>query len=477
MDKVLTNAQMREADAYTINIKGVPSAELMRRAGVAIAEEAEKAAKNLNTTDILVVCGTGNNGGDGYVCAEELRIRSFSVKVYAADGNLSPDCEREKNNYKGGYLRDIRGAIIVDCLFGTGLSREITGEFKEIVEKINSSGAYVVSADIPSGLNGDNGKIMGCAVKANLTVAVAEYKAGMFLGDGIDFCGEIVKKDIGIICPQNYYAILNCPRYMRDFYPKRRRNSHKGTYGSANLIVGSDKYIGAAALATEGALKSGCGYVRVTTTEKVINCLAPKFPQAIYSDEVHFSSQAIVVGSGCGATDELYGRIKNILSNYDGKLLIDADGLNALSKFGINILKEKKCEVLITPHIKEFSRLTKKTVEEILSNPIEEAKRFAKEYGVTVLLKGAASVITGGEKTVINTTGTTALSKGGSGDILTGFACGTMARGLSAFDAAVCAAYTLGVAAEIASKEKTDYCATAKDVIKNLHFSVKRLTD
>lgn len=473
MDKVLTNAQMRAADAYTINIKGVSSAELMRRAGVAIAEEVEKLAK----TDVLVVCGTGNNGGDGYVCAEELRKRGLAVKVYACDGKLSPDCEREKNSYKGGYSRDIRGAIIVDCLFGTGLSREITGEFKEITEKINSSEAYVVSADIPSGLNGDNGQIMGCAVKADATIAVAEYKAGMFLGDGIDLCGKIIKKDIGITCPENDYAFLNCPQYMRGFYPKRRRNSHKGTYGSVNLVVGSDKYIGAAALATEGALKSGCGYVKVTTTEKVINCLAPKFPQAIYCNEVLYNSEALAVGSGCGATEELYGTVKNILSNYYGKLLIDADGLNALAKFGVQILKEKNCEVLITPHVKEFSGLTRKSVDEILSDPIAVAKSFAEEFGVTVLLKGAASIVTDGKKTVLNTTGTTALSKGGSGDILTGFACGTMARGLSSFDAAVCAAYTLGLAAEIASEEKTDYCATAKDIIKNLHYSVKRLTD
>lgn len=477
MDKVLTNAQMRSADAYTINVKGIPSSVLMRRAGTAIAEEVAKTAKKLGVKDILVVCGTGNNGGDGYVCAEELRKRDFSVKVFAAAGNLSPDCEREKNCYKGEYSHDIRGAIIVDCLFGTGLSREISGEFKEIIEKINLSGAWVVSADIPSGLNGENGQIMGCAVRANATFAVAEYKAGMFLGDGLDLCGEIIKKDIGIICPADSYAFLNCPLYIRDFYPKRKRNSHKGTYGSANLVVGSDKYIGAAALATEGALKSGCGYVKITTSDKVINCLAAKYPQAIYSDEIFLKSEAIAVGSGCGTDERLYKTIEHLLKNYGGKLLIDADGLNVLSKFGVQILKEKKCEVLITPHIKEFSRLTGLTTEEILSNPISSAQGFTREFGVCVLLKSAASVITSGEKTAINVFGTTALAKAGSGDILTGFACGTMARGLSPFDAALCATYALGTAAEISSSEKTDYCATSKDIIKNLHFAIKRLTD
>ncbi len=479
MEKVLSNAQMRLADAYTVKGKGVSSAELMRRAGVALADETEKVAKKLKTNEILVVCGTGNNGGDGYVCASELSKRGFSVAVYDLEGKFLWDCEREKHAYKGRYLRHMCGAIVIDCIFGTGLCREVTGEIRPLIEQINSYGAYVISADIPSGLSGDNGKILGDAVKANETVAIAEYKLGHFLNDGPDTCGEVVKKDIGILLPQKILSdcvsICNVGD-MAAFYPPRKRNSHKGTFGTADLIAGSKKYHGAAALSLQAALQSGCGIVKLTTEEGVKFALAAKYPQAIYTDEVDLGANAIALGMGCGVTPELYGKIEKLLTEYTGKLLIDADGLNALSKYGLGILKGKKCEVILTPHIKEFSRLTKLSVEEITDDPVIHAKAFANEYGVILVLKSATTVITDGEKTVINLRGSTALAKGGSGDILAGYACGTLARGLGAFDAVVCACYTLGLSAEISSEEKTDFCATAYDIIKNLHVAVKRIT-
>ena len=283
-------------------------------------------------------------------------------------------------------------------------------------------------------------------------------------------------KELGIPLPiDNGVEILDAPR-IENCYPKRARNSHKGTYGSCNIVAGSEKYAGAAVLSLNGALRSGCGYVKLTSCEYVKSLLIPKLPQVIYLDEPDLTSQAIAIGMGMVATQDTYDAVKNLINNYSGSLVIDADGLNALSKFGVNILKEKTCKVILTPHLKEFSRLTKLNIEEILKNPVEISKEFSKEYGVTLLLKGAASIICEGERVAINTRGTTALSKGGSGDILSGFMCGCLARGLAPFDAASCAAYTLGVAAEIASKEKTDYCATAHDIIKSLHLSVKRLT-
>ncbi len=479
MEKVLSNAEMRLSDAYTIKQKQVSSAELMLRAGVALADEAEKTAKGLKTDEIAVICGTGNNGGDGYVCAQELLTRGFNVAVYALEGSLSPDCEREKQDYKGRYLRHMWGSIVIDCIFGTGLCREITGEIKTLIEEINSFGAYVLSADIPSGLSGDNGKALGIAVKADKTVAIAEYKLGHFLNDGLDYCGEIIKKDIGISLPQSVEhscAIIYGENDISGFFPSRKRNSHKGTYGTALIVAGSKKYIGAAALSLQAALKSGCGIVKLATAEEVKFALAAKYPQVIYSDGIDFTANAIAVGMGCGVTEELYGKIKQILNEYTGSLLIDADGLNALSEFGAEILKNKKCEVVLTPHLKEFSRLTGKTVEEISSDPIKEAKVYAKEYGVTVVLKSATTVITDGAKTVINARGSTALAKGGSGDILAGFLCGTLTRGLNAFDGAVCATYVLGLSAEISSEEKTDFCATAYDIINNVHIAIKRLT-
>lgn len=264
---------------------------------------------------------------------------------------------------------------------------------------------------------------------------------------------------------------------IKKLYPKRNRNTHKGSYGSANIIAGSDKYIGAAALACAAALQSGCGYVKLTASERVKIALAAKYPQVIYLDKPDLSSNAIAIGMGCGASEQLYLLINRLLSEYAGTLIIDADGLNALAQYGVKTLYErKKCRVVLTPHVKEFSRLTGLEVNYILSNPIGLAQTFAQNYGVTLLLKGADSVITDGKRTTVNSRGTTALAKGGSGDMLSGYACGTAARGLEPFDAVLCSAYTMGVSAEISSEQKTEYCATAKDIIKNLHNAVKQLT-
>lgn len=477
MKILLTNAQMRASDEYTINVLGVSGEELMARAGSAIAEEVEKIIEEKFGPDasVVVVCGNGNNGGDGFVCARKLKEGGRNVAVYAFGGRLSPDCEREKQRYDGAYSQTVCADIVVDCIFGTGLTRPVGGEYATVIEQINRSGAFVVAADIPSGLNGDNGQIMGAAVNASLTVAVAEYKAGMFLGDGPDFCGAIVKKDIGITA-RGYCARVYEKEDIAVFYPPRKRNSHKGTYGSANLIAGSEQYRGAAALSTEAALRSGCGYVKLTSCNAVKNSLVAAYPQVIYLDQADFTSQAIAVGMGCGKSRALYDTIENLLKNYRGKLIVDADGLNVLSEYGTDALKVKNCDVLVTPHVKEFSRLTGLSVADILSDPVAHAQNFAAEHKITVLLKSACSVITDGINTAVNVRGTTALSKGGSGDILSGLVCGNAARGLDLFEAAVASSFVLGVSAEICSGEQTDYCVTAKDLLKNLPKSVKRLT-
>ena len=281
-------------------------------------------------------------------------------------------------------------------------------------------------------------------------------------------------KVFGFEIPENANVIDS--RDVAKFYPKRSRNTNKGDYGSANIIAGNDRYIGAAALACAAALKSGCGYVKLTTCEKVKLALAAKYPQVIYLDEYDLNSQSIAIGMGCGVSEELYERIKFLTKNYSGTLIIDADGLNSIAKYGLGFLKDGNCSIILTPHLKEFSRLTGKTVEEISQNPIIYAEEFAKEFGVILLLKGAASIITDGENTAINTSGTTALAKGGSGDMLSGYIAGSVARGLSPFDACLCSAHTMGISAEICSEQKTDYCVTAHDILNNLHLAVKHLT-
>ena len=309
MERVLSNTQMRAADAYTVKVKGQSAQTLMARAGAAIADEVEKIMKKHGFKSAVVVCGSGNNGGDGYVCAESLKNRGIAVSVYAVAEPTSEECILARKACTAEFTHEINADLIVDCIFGTGLCRDLGGKFAEAVNAVNASGAYVVSADIPSGLNGDNGLIQGCAVKADLTVVIAEYKLGHFLNDGLDLCGKTVKKDIGIICPQTTYAEIYSDEDIKPFFIGRKRNSHKGTYGSANIVAGSSEYLGAAALACSSALKSGCGYVRLTTAEMVKLSLVPVYPQVIFSDGIDFNSHSIAIGMGCGVSKDLYNKI------------------------------------------------------------------------------------------------------------------------------------------------------------------------
>lgn len=469
----LDNAQMRAADASTI-AGGTSSEELMSRAGRAIAREVALAAAERGAKSVMFVCGTGNNGGDGYVAARLLDKSGLNVSVYALSGRLSADCEREKARYNGCYSAEICGDIVVDCIFGTGLCREVTGGFADAIGAINASGAFVIAADIPSGINGDNGQIMGVAVRADMTVAVAYPKLGHVLGDGIDFCGKLCVRDIGIVAEE--YAVTSPDDAdISPLFPARRRNSHKGTYGNCQIVAG-DCYVGAAALSLSSASVSGCGYVTAVVGEGLKYALVAAYPQVVYADAIAFSPAATAIGMGCGCSRATYEKVCNLIENYGGKLIIDADGINALAEYGRDILKRAKGQVVITPHIREFSRISGYSEGEILSDPVGRAMEFASEYGVTVHLKNAVTLTTDGKRVSLVTRGSSALARAGSGDILSGLVAGSAARGLDVFDAAVCAQYVLGCAAELAGKECGEYCATYRDVIKNIKTVVKSLT-
>ena len=471
MQKFLTSAQMRAADEYTIKLLGVPSLTLMERAGAAIAGHVVRAAAGGKR--VTVVCGGGNNGGDGYVCARLLYEQGVRVAVCdVSGGKYSQDCAAQRSAYRGEYTDGVEGDVVVDCIFGTGLGRPVSGYIAEIIEQINDGGAYVVSADMPSGLCGDNGLAHGAAVRADLTVAIGQYKLGHVLGDGPDFCGATVRADIGIDAPEGC-AYAPGDEEIAAFFPPRKRNSHKGTYGSACIAAGSGMYPGAAALCLSTALRSGCGYVKLCTENSVKNALVAAYPQAIYLSQPDYRSAALAVGPGCGPG--VAPLLADVFKNYGGKLIIDADGLNAVARGGLDLTRAAAEQILVTPHVGEFSRMTGLSVEEILSDPVGHTRDYAAANNVIVLLKGAATVITDGARVALNLRGSTALAKGGSGDMLTGFICGTAARGTDLFNAAICSTYVLGCAAERASAQRTDYCACAQDIIAGLPDVIKNI--
>ena len=496
MIKSLSNAQMRMADSYTIQTLGVPSLTLMERAGHAVFQEVDKVLSSLNLTEALIVCGGGNNGGDGFVVARLLQEKGVEVTVLCLAKKFSPDCAVMKEKYHGEILCRIprrRYPFIIDCIFGTGLCHEVEGEERALIEFINSCNAFVLSVDIPSGLNGDNGLMMGVCVQATQTVCIGEYKNGLLLNDGGDLCGSVIRADIGIATTpvENSCAYIPEDKDIANFFPERKRNTHKGTYGKVSLLAGSKAYSGAAILSATSALKGGAGYIELCVPEGLFSVYAGKIPEAIltcFKGEEGFSysekdlqkllnSRCIACGMGVGVSLEIYKIIRWLLQNYTGKLLLDADALNTLSKYGAEVLKNKKCDVLVTPHIKEFSRLSGYTVSQIQHNGIEIVQRFAEEYGVTVLLKNAVSVLCGEGKIFLNARGSACLAKGGSGDVLSGLIASLCAQGHSVTNSALCGAYVMGVAAELCEKELGQYSVTATDVVNRISSAILSITE
>ncbi len=477
MERILTSSQMREADRYTIDTLGVPEELLIERAGTAVADVV---INKFHGGRVLVCVGNGNNGKDGLVVANILaKKHGFSVAVINVSNGI----------FK---LFDKKFDIIIDCVFGTGLNRIIDGRYKIAIEKINASGAYVVSCDIPSGINADTGLVMGIAVKANLTVAIQEYKLGHFINDGIDYCGELIVKDIGIsIWGEDYLKRLN-DSDVAGFFCTRKRNVHKGIFGKVTIFGGSKSFSGSIILSKNAltALKMGIGYVNMAVPNSLYSGYIGVVPDSTFlpvKDEdgnIVFDKSAlnklmaydcIAIGMGIGVSEDIYKTIKYLLENYRGILLIDADGLNVISSYGIEILDKKLCKVVLTPHIGEFERLIKVKKVDIMSDIITHSKGFASKYGVILLLKSAVSIITDGVTTYVNTTGSAGMAKGGSGDVLSGIVAGLMARCGYGVDVAAAASYIFGKSGESVEKKQNVFTMTASDIINELPETINSL--
>lgn len=504
MKRVLTNAEMRAADRYTIERRGVPSLTLMERAGIALADEAERI---FSAGKILVVCGGGNNGGDGFVCARILRERDRVVDVVCHAEKFSVDCAEMQGRWRaagGTVYASIEDAAdgeekkytgIVDCLYGTGFHGCLQGKDLATVRSICAMakrGVKVLAADIPSGVNGDNGRMEGEAVQADVTLCIGELKRGVLLNDGIDYAGCVKRVDIGIELPHEAYAILTDGELAGERLPRRKRNSHKGRYGRAAIVAGSEAYTGAAYLATaaesatSACLRSGAGYTTLFLPKELLSLFALKMPEALlrttneggkyaFNEENMrelLSYSSVAFGMGMGVSEEVYKGARWLISHFTGKLILDADGLNSLARFGKEelpaLFAQKGCEILLTPHIKEFSRLSGNSTEEILSDGVALAKAFAKANGVTVLLKNAVSILTDGEEVYLNASGNSGQAKGGSGDVLSGVLAGLSAGGMSLMNTAITGAYLVGKAAEIAAEKVGEYSLLASDIVAEI---------
>ncbi|OGO90492.1 MAG: hypothetical protein A2Y17_12740 [Clostridiales bacterium GWF2_38_85] len=437
----------------------------MKTAGLAVARR----MLDENPKKVCVVCGSGNNGGDGYVAAVYLSADGVDVSVVMSGEPKTEDARYffEKYKSKGGKLADVTeiaastevdaATHIIDAIFGYGFHGEPKGSQIKLIRAVNQSNAFVLSVDIPSGCESDTAEFTE-AVDADVTLALGYLKAANVSYPAYGKCGRVELADLGFpkrideIAYDNRFITLLNDSTVLPLLPKREDNSHKGSFGTLALYCGSENMVGAAKLAAVAALKSGVGLVKLINDEKTLNYLKQSLSEPVfeYISEAPAKATACVVGCGFGrARDALLAKL---LSAIKIPLCIDADGINFVAD-NIYILKSISADnivtkVVLTPHPTEMARLTGKTTEYIQSHRLEVAGRFAQEQRVVLVLKGARTVVATPDRLYVNTGGSAALAKGGSGDVLSGMIGAYLTQGMSAENAAVTAVYLHGKAGD-----------------------------
>ncbi len=481
MYRVYSNREAWEEERKVV-ASGVRTRELMERAGEALAKRVALTMDKLMIKEALFVLGSGNNAGYGFAAARILMEKKKKVKVLCMSEKLSPECAIVKIRYKGEILKQIpqeKYPLIVDCVYGTELKKPAEGECAKLISMINASGAYIISCDVPSGL-GENGMAFSPCVYADETIAIGCLKNALLLNEGVDHAGEISVADIGVTYQSEGVEVWE-DKDAKAFFPRKQSNVNKGMFGKA-CIVTSGARMGAAMLAANASLRSGAGYTLLRVPERFCLTAATALPSCIVEDfnaldDGMLSSDALAIGMGSGVSKGLYSIISQLLTGYRGTLILDADALSVLAEFGLEPLEHKSCEVILTPHPREFARMCNMSVKDVLENSVINAQKFASQYGVTLVFKNNRTLITNGIRTAINFTGSPALAKCGSGDVLTGFLAGTSARGLTPFDAACVACYVFGRAGELAEAEYGQYSPTSSDVAASLPYAIKSLTE
>ncbi|MBO5374156.1 MAG: NAD(P)H-hydrate dehydratase [Clostridia bacterium] len=497
MIPVISVENMRKSDAYTID-KLTSGRELMWRAAEGIYNSVSWHGR------VCIICGTGNNAGDGYALALILKEKGIRVEIISLKNKFSSDgryyfekCQKEgicvdfwnESTTLEGY------DIVVDCILGTGFVGTPDNLTSHAIEAINKSGAYIVSADINSGLNGDTG-MAEIAVKSDITVSIGTLKTGHVLAQASDYIKELKNVDIGIQILEKPYHLIEAEDCSIALKP-RKKFSHKGSYGYATLIGGCTEYSGAIRLANMAlsTLRSGAGVVRLATAGSISRAIMPHLLEStlyrlsdtdgdilFVPDEIDGALnnvKAVAIGMGIGQRAQSYEIIAHILKNYEIPVIIDADGLNALSRGDMSILKSTRCTPILTPHPAEFARLSGVGVKEMLESPIEHARTFAKEYGVILLLKGATTIVTDGNEVYLINRGCAGMATAGSGDVLCGALLGLCAQNSQAVEQisnVFAGAYINGLAGELAEKEHGEISMLSSDTVSKIPQAIRMIT-
>lgn len=497
--------QMNEVDRYSMEKIGIPSMVLMEKAAMKLVDVMKK--NILKTDRILAVCGSGNNGGDGAAAA-----RILKEEGYHADILLVGDETRASEQMKQ-QLRIARNlgmsvfnsakiseyTVIIDSLFGVGLKRNIEGNYAKIIQEVNDCNKKVFSVDLPSGVDATNGKILGIAIRATYTVTFGYHKIGLILFPGCEYAGDVIVADIGFPKKAADSVSKKAFYYEQDdliLMPERKERSNKGTYGKVLVIAGSENISGAAYLSAKAAYRTGAGLVKVLTPECNKTVIQTLIPEALLStypmDKINERqlekevdwADVVVMGPGIGESDNSRRMVLFAVENVTKPLIFDADSINLLAneeKYVINdeithsTVLHLPSNVILTPHLKEMSRLTKLSLQHIVSNLYEVAKQYRGNY--VLVLKDARTIVIDEERMYINVSGNHGMATGGSGDVLAGIIAGLLAQGMSSFDAASLGAYIHGLAGDYAARTKNHYSVMAGDIVDALSYILQGCVD
>ena len=503
--RVLTAGQMREADRRTIEALGVPSLVLMENAGREVAAAIEAAFGDLVGQRVAILCGRGNNGGDGFVVARLLHQRGVHVSVFLVGrrsdvkGDALANLERVQGLGLG--VVDIgrqlewerhapefaRHTLIVDALFGTGLASPLTGLLATIVDDVNRAGVPIVSIDLPSGLSADTHELIGPSVRATLTVTLGAPKLSLVLPPASEAAGRLVVADIGI--PRSVVEALGgpdlrvtTPEALMALVPPRPRDAHKGAFGHVLVVAGSRGKTGAASLAAYGALRSGAGLVTVATPrtcQQVVAGMGPEYMTEGLADSAEgtltpdaldavlaFPGSVIAAGPGLGTGDGVRAFVRGLVERVRVPLVLDADAINAFAGDAGSLRAVPGQTTVVTPHPGEMARLLGVSTVDVQANRLETARTLATTNGLFVVLKGHRSIVaTPDGRAAINPTGNPGMATGGTGDVLTGMVAAWLAQGADPYAACRLGVYLHGAAGDLAAGDEGEVSMTAGDLV------------
>ncbi len=513
--RVLSAAQMREADRRTIDEIGIPSLVLMENAGRQVVAAIEAIHAELLAGKVSVLCGRGSNGGDGFVVARTLIQRGVDVGVFLfgrvaeVKGDARVNLEIlgrlgltivEVANSEAWELHvsEVRDStLIVDAIFGTGLNAPLHGLLETVVADVNGFDVPIVAIDLPSGLSADTHEPIGRSIDAGTTVTLGAPKLSLVLPPAELRAGDIVIADIGI--PAAVIESVDGPRVdlltrgsMRELVAPRAADSHKGDYGRVLLVAGSLGKTGAAHLAASGALRSGAGLVTVATAsdcQAIVASMGPEYmttglessfdglkPQLV-DHVLEMTHDVLAIGPGLGQAPGTQAFVRQLVARAATPLVIDADGLNALARDPDVLRGRDGRHVIITPHPGEMGRLVGMSSDEVQASRLEIARNFAVTHHVYVVLKGHRTLIaTPDEKVFINPTGNAGMATGGTGDVLTGMIAAWLAQLLDAEAACKLAVYLHGMAGDLAESALGEVSLTASDVVSHIGSAILELT-